>query len=159
VPTDQGLRVVRYSLQEPAQTRVHKVIVGGTRSKLDTVVADRVERVAVQYLTRSSIPLKLGHDVQAAEKEMDAQPEVVEVLSTRVLANSLKFSFAYLGSGETGSDLVWKEEYSASELLRGVRVEFRLLNPQPGQPVILVQKDILIPIALDVVNEAPGGLN
>ncbi|OGX23962.1 MAG: hypothetical protein A2787_02525 [Omnitrophica WOR_2 bacterium RIFCSPHIGHO2_01_FULL_48_9] len=140
VPTEEGLRAVRYSLQGVETQNVHKVIIGQRTKKNVKVDVNKEERQArVVNLLRIE---KTFAEYSAGAKDRQGN---AEILSGRVQEGSLKFSYAYLeGEGEAAK-IVWKSSWGEKFIPGGVRIEMTLLSPGKKPEPLLLVRDVFIP--------------
>ncbi len=141
VPTNEGLKAVRYSLQGAEVKGVHKVIIGQhTKKNVKVDVNKTVADLRMTNLLREEKSF-------AAAANNDAQDEGsgVEILSSHVQEKSLKFSYAYQeGEGEN-TQIVWKDTWSDKVIPGGVRIEMTFLSPDEKQEPLSVVREALVP--------------
>lgn len=140
LPSDQGLKIIRYSVQPPEQSKIFKTQIGEHTTKNKPIIVNYSEEQKIEFLVREEIPffVAAGSDTE--------QPGEPDVLSTHIEPGSLRFSYGYQekNNGQTG-EIAWKNEWADVHYPAAVRVEMNLVDPDnPGEPLI-VRKDIFVP--------------
>jgi prepilin-type N-terminal cleavage/methylation domain-containing protein len=143
IPTEHGLRTVRYYLSDVSEDEIFKTEVGETFSQNVDIELQNVSEKRVHSLIREEGPF-VGF-----ENLDDSSGRQKEILSRRVLEGSLNFSYAKF-SGEQGgedSELIrWFDFWNEQNLPLGVQAELMFANPNDPEQPLTVSKNIMVPI-------------
>lgn len=139
-PTAEGLKIIRYSLQNPEQTKIFETRMGERSSKNKPIIVNYTQEEKIEFLVREEQQFS-----ESGGSESDAGNEP-EILSTHIQPGSLRFSYGYRGEdqGQT-PQLVWKDDWSDVHFPALVRVELGFVEPGQSQVALSVKKDILVP--------------
>ena len=138
-PTAEGLKVIRYSLQSPEQTKVFETRIGERSSKNKPIIINYTEEEKIEFLIREEQPFAQSSDGKA---DVPSEPEV---LSTHIQPGSLRFSYGYRGEEGQAPGLTWKDDWKDIHFPSLVRVELAFVEPGQTQVALSVKKEILIP--------------
>src|SRR3989338_11130298 len=141
LPTESGLKLIRYSLDSPDAGKVFETRIGEHTSKNKRIVVNYTEEEKIEFLVRDQTPL-----LRSAENNKDDE-DTPEILSTHVVPGSLKFSYGGEDKKANGEkDFTWKNEWKDVHFPSVVRIELSFVDPDdPGTP-LRVQKDIFVPV-------------
>lgn len=138
VESPQGLKVVSYYLLQPENSSVYKVIIGKTYKKnVSGVIRSEEQAERREYLVREEQPLI---DYLSGEA---VNPEDVEVISTYVAENGLRFSFGY--SSSDGHDMSYRSEWKNNYIPANVSIDFDFILPEETKKRLTIKREILIP--------------
>lgn len=138
----EGLKVIRYSLASPDDGRIHRVVVGTTRTRNAAVVADyREERNRASYLVREEWDFP---DHVSGPAAADSE---IETIAVDIAENSLKFAFGYRTEGKDTADdrYEWRPSWMSSGIPFLVRVHMDFLVTGRQERIISIDKDVVIP--------------
>ena len=93
---------------------------------------------------RSVVQSKIPEFKVCAVQVFPAQESDIEILSTNIKSNSLKFFYAFLAD-ESATDIQWQDQWNQKYIPMGVRVGMTFLWPDHSKREAFFQKDILIP--------------
>lgn len=134
--TDDGLRVIRYYLDVPEDSEVHKVVIGRRSDHNVGIVQSRTKEKRITNLMREEIPLT--DFLNRVDGEREIMCDLVE-------EDGLKLFYGYRSKTE-GSDTVrWEDEWELPALPAGVRIELTLANPDDPQTPVRFRRDVFVP--------------
>jgi len=140
VPSDKGLKVVRYYLQSLEFGSVHKTIIGKHYSRNEDMVFLNEKEAAIEALVREEVDF-----VEDISSERPENREV-SVMNSSIKKDGLKFSFAYQEEG-VGAEIkiVWKDRWDQKGVPSGIQVELICVDPDKKENVS-VRKNIFVPV-------------
>ena len=137
--TDSGLKFVSYYLYSPQKEEVKATVVGKKTKKGIPLITHMEEKSQeVSYLVREEQPF-IDYLQPPDQEQSD-----IEILSTNVKSQGLKFVYAFL-TDEPQADIQWQDKWGQKNIPMGVRVEITFLWPDHSGKEALFQKNILIP--------------
>ena len=135
--TPEGLKAVRYSLDEEAVTKIHQVIIGNHYKKNVAVNNQNTEEARASFLIRQEIPFI--EYLQGRESSAGW-----EIIAEHVRKNSLKFSYGFYPQ-DNSEQLVWVSQWRQKNLPVRLKVSMDFLSAQKDQRIISLSRDIYIP--------------
>lgn len=138
LPTEKGLKAVRYSFQPAEQDRIHTIRVGQHSQKNRNVVLESSLSEDAYSLVREEASL-----TPVPEKEPSADGGR-EVISSQITKGDLRFSYASRDPAQ--GTLVWEDRWARKGLPLGIRVELILPDPAQKNETLRVRRDILVPV-------------
>ena len=145
-PSDEGLKVVSYYLMEPPREHVHTTVVGETYSKNVSIVTKYEESAFIYYLVREELSfVDYVNDRQA-------QASDIEIISTNVVENGLRFYYGYL-KDEESQETVWQTDWSLGYIPSNIRIEIDFLVNEKKNSVQTLHQDVLVPAGFLGVEE------
>lgn len=137
---ENGLKTVSYSLRDPEEDAVYKVMVSRRQKQKKSVTARYEEKDDIQLLVRTQ--RDFAGTFQPTTETQESQRDI---LSPHVKTGSLKFSYAYYeGSPESGK-IVWRDTWHNKYIPSGVRVEITFVKNDKTKAPVTVRKNIYIP--------------
>jgi type II secretion system protein J len=146
LPTEKGLRWVRYVLKEPMMTRIHQTLIGSRSAQNVNMTFENHEADRLRYLIRQEFsftetPFDVGVGNQG-EREDDFHEEVI--LMT-VKPGGLQFQFGFV-EGETTLRYFWKETWeNQSGIPANIRLDFVLADTREGEQDVNFSLKVLVP--------------
>ncbi len=139
VAAETGLRMVRYRLKNPEETKIHQTIIGGhSKENVPLVVETEVDK-RVQHFIREEGPF-----FALVNKDMPYSFES-EILSRNIREGGLQFFYAFQKEKDQPGMIEWREEWSLPFNPAGVRVKISFLTPDNKSQPLPIQRDIMIP--------------
>ncbi len=121
--TEHGLKVVSYYIALPEDAHIHSVVIGKKMSKNEAVTFRRTQEAEkAAFLVR-----EVSDFADFLSDRVDEESRDIEILSSRILTDGLKFRYAYEPSG-TDQAIDWREEWTKKYTPAGVQVEMTLLS-------------------------------
>lgn len=137
--TPQGLKQVKYYLENPQSATVHKTLIGNTYAKNVDVVFEQTHYQQVNYLLREENALV------SAFNEEEGESFEREMIASNIKPEGLRFSFGYQ-KGEENVSYEWKKDWEQEGVPANVRVELDfLIMDEKEQKTLEVYKDVFIP--------------
>ena len=146
VATDSGLKEIRYYLKSPEEPEIHTVVVNGSSEKNVRVFESESHDVQLLLFVREERPFPV-----AVESDADDNMEI-EILSSSVYEEGLRFSYAKKGEGETES-LAWQGNWSGNNNPAGVKVEIKFFDETRVDKSLSISKKIIVPTGVWSVQE------
>ncbi|VAX36080.1 hypothetical protein MNBD_UNCLBAC01-979 [hydrothermal vent metagenome] len=140
VPSSEGLKVVRYYLEQPNFGAIHRVLVGKRFSSSRDMVINSKQGTEIDYLKREE--KLLGKALQTSVTDEEA----IETLSIHVKRGGLKFLYAYKEGSDANPDIIWKEQWNGSNYPLSIRIEVIFINNDQNQEDIIFTRDVFLPI-------------
>jgi len=144
--TDKGVKVIRYYLQKPERTYIHRTVIGKTYKKnVNTTFNRRRREVQLNYLMRQEIDFM----DYLQDKEWKAYEKQAEIIASDIKENSLEILYGYQVSEES-AQVDWKDEWDLIEIPSHIRIKLTFVskNEKGVQQLIPVQKDIYNPMGV-----------
>jgi len=138
LPAAEGIKFVSYYLYSPEQDEVTSTVIGVKSKKNIPVVTRLIKGQTTVYLVREEQPF-----IDSLQTSGIKQGDI-EILSTNVKEDGLKFFYAYL-KDETQKTITWENQWNKKYVPFGLRAEISLLQPNEKNKELVFQKDILIP--------------
>lgn len=138
--TDEGLKVVNYSLRPPERGVIHRTVVGKKVSRPDTIIVRQEETFEADYLVREE---KLFIDYLSDHASPQQGEE--DVLSITVQRGGLRFYYAYLRGDENSQEIIWKENWEEQSFPLMVRIEVTFLAPGEDRGIRVLTREVWIP--------------
>ena len=137
LPTEEGIKVIQYCLEEEEEVFVHKVIIGKRSKKNISVTERRQEALVQKILIREE--QNLFDFINGTKANF-----LKEAVCFDIEEQGLEFSYAHLESSENDSQLIWQDTWENNYVPAGVRVELRIVDPETRSPLI-VRRSIYVP--------------
>ncbi|MDD3374462.1 MAG: prepilin-type N-terminal cleavage/methylation domain-containing protein [Candidatus Omnitrophica bacterium] len=137
LPTDQGLKVIQYYLEQPEEVFVHKVIIGKRSKKNVSVTESRQDASVQEILVREECSLVDFINGTKADS-------LKEAVCFNVEEQGLEFLYAYLEASEDDSKLDWQDNWKNNYIPAGIKVNLKLVG-QKERDVLIVRRSIYIP--------------
>jgi len=139
VPSDKGLKVVRYYLQPLEFGSVHKTIIGKHFSRNVDMIFLNEKEAALEAFVREEVGF-----VEDLSSETPESREV-SVLNSNIKKDGLKFSFAYQEEGANEEiKVIWKDRWDQKGIPSGIQVELTCVDADKKENVS-VKKNIFVP--------------
>ncbi len=135
--SDDGLKVIRYYLDQPESSRIHAVKLGNVHKKNADLSNQLTLGDSLHYLIREEIPFKeyLSGTLQNTQ---------IEVINTHVKREGL--TFFYEQNDRTQKDVQFLGTFQNNmDLPRRVRIKMDIFNKKRKDKNISFQRDVLIP--------------
>ena len=145
IPTDDGLKAVRYFLEEEQKGKVTQTLIKHRKHKAGEsfTIGDISEDRAVS-LVREVISFAAFLAGEQGEKKEDNDGR--EILSRHAKAGGLRFSFQAKKDGASLSK-DWVDEWNTAVLPRKVRFEIKFIHEGMKDKSYEITRDILLPAA------------
>lgn len=140
LPSDDGLKVVKYYLRSPDFGSIHRTIIGKHTSRNTRIEVGHKEEYSMKQLVREE---RLLVDYFQSESN---DGMVTDVLSWNIKDEGLNFYYAYSEGGKEDVKIVWKNTWAQDYLPPQVRVELIFIEPESSQDVLKVRRDVFVPI-------------
>ena len=137
IPTDEGLKAVRYYLEVPSRGRVHKVIIGETYTKNVDIVNKTEKESAVYSLIREE---KDFVDYVNDSKHAKVNKKTV---ADNIKEDGLKLSYASFDV--QNKKLSWNDTWHLASLPSAVRIEMDIAAASAPEGKVSLRKDVVIP--------------
>ncbi len=136
-----GIKVIKYSLQEPPHGSIKKVIIGDRSSKQPSaIVANYRQEQHSFQIVREERPFA------ANDPFLSESQEEVDVLSIHLKQGGLTFYYGYLDKkDEKSMQINWKEN-TEDDLPAAIRVKMVFSSADEKSEAVEFTKDIFIPI-------------
>ena len=136
LPTNDGLKYIRYSLLAPTSGKIHQVVLGQRTDKnVDIQLTDTVAE-------RSYFLVREEYEIHEALTG-DASGAIPEIIAGNIKADSLRFEYAY-ADNESGDKIRYEEEWGQNEIPSKIRMTLKLIDEYNHDTVSLT-RDVLIP--------------
>lgn len=131
---EQGLKVVRYSLENKNQSVLYQTIIGETYSKnMDTITKQRQSQSSyVLIRSEQNFVSFLSGSNKGAEKE---------ILLTQLESDSFQFSYGKI----EGEEVSYLDEWEDARIPSIIKISFSVFDSTKGESVVF-EKAVLIPI-------------
>ncbi len=138
LPAKDGLKVISYYLGTPDWGTVSGTRIGQTYSKNVNVTIKNETSERVNYLFRKERDLR---DYLSGDPDDKA---AIEIMSTNIKKDGLRFSFGYIESEENQVQS-WRDSWTKNYIPSNVQVEVDFLADEEKQSVLSLKRLILIP--------------
>jgi len=137
MPTQNGLRVVKYYLVSLESDSIHKVLKGKTHSKNVSILLKNEIGAKKEALIREDISF-----VDDINRKTDSSK--IEILAMNIKKGGLRFYYGYLKS-VLDKEIVWEQSWNNNYISSMIRIEIDLFVPEQDEQKLTLIKDVFIP--------------
>ena len=139
LPTESGLKIIRYSLQPPEMEKIFETRIEEHTTKNKQIIVSYDAKDQIEFLVREILPFFSSTETAEARGEP-------EVLSTHIQPDSLHFKYGYQEKkGDKETTFNWKDEWKDAHFPAAVKVELSFMDPTQSDVPLTVEKNIFIP--------------
>jgi len=141
VPSDPGLKMVKYSLEPLEFGSVHKTLIGKHYKRNEDMVLLNEKSLTLNAFTREEMDI-----VDYLSGKTPEKPNV-SVLNSKVKQGGLKFLYAFRQGTGDEVKIIWKNQWGQKGIPAGVQVELTFIDSEQKEAVS-TRRNVFIPAGI-----------